>query len=71
MNTRHAFAEVETIRSRLNTLFYKMEEAEPPPNYETTDAWKRFTRAKVLIDRASTDLLRAMDQLREDAKPCK
>jgi hypothetical protein len=48
-----------------------MEETEPPEDYEKSQGWRQFTRAKVLIDRASTDLLRAMDQLREDTKPCK
>ncbi len=58
---RAAFDAVERIRGDLNSLFYKMEEAQFS-NEETHQ--DRYTPAKHIVDDAANSLLAAIDLLR-------
>ena len=57
-----AYAEVEILKGKLNSLYFKMEEAEPD---ETNPKLaKRYFAAKDVVSAAADDLLAALDLLR-------
>jgi hypothetical protein len=60
---KNAYAEVERLRGSLNSLFFKMEEAEPHTAYPRRLA-ARYFAAKDVVSAAADDLLAALDHLR-------
>jgi hypothetical protein len=58
---RKAYDRVEEAKSKLDSLFYIMEDAE---RGETPQTLQRYVNAKHLVDHASHKLLEAMDLLR-------
>lgn len=58
---RDAFHEVERIKARLNTLYFKMEEAEGEDGDQLLG---RYVAAKEVVSDASDRLLDAVDLLR-------
>jgi hypothetical protein len=59
---KNAYAEVERLKGALNSLFYKMEEAEPHMAHPKLAP--RYLAAKDVVSAAADDLLAALDHLR-------
>ena len=59
---RNAYAEVERLKGKLNSLFFKMEEAEPDAAHPKLA--QRYFAAKDVVNAAADDLLAALDHLR-------
>jgi hypothetical protein len=59
---KNAYAEVERLKGALNSLFYKMEEAEPDEAHPKLA--RRYLAAKDVVSAAADDLLAALDCLR-------
>ncbi len=66
---RDAYAEVERIKAKADSLYFKMEETDPPEGYENDPRWRRYMNAKGRIDDATGCLLEAMDSLRMGITP--
>jgi hypothetical protein len=59
---KNAYAEVERLKGALNSLYFKMEEAEPDAAHPKLA--QRYLAAKDVVSAAADDLLAALDRLR-------
>jgi hypothetical protein len=59
---RNAYAEVEILKGKLNSLYFKMEEAVPDDS--NPKLAQRYLAAKDVVSAAADDLLAALDHLR-------
>jgi hypothetical protein len=57
-----AYAEVELIKAKLDSLFFKMEEASEEDSHPKL--FKRYMAAHDVVSAAADDLLAALDHLR-------
>jgi hypothetical protein len=64
MKPKAAYAEIEILRAKLDSLIFKMDDEPLPKRYENNLDCRRYLDAKMLCDQASTRLLAALDKLR-------
>lgn len=65
---RDAYHDVEGIKTRLDSLYFKMEEGEEVREGPHLQASKRYLAAKNIVSQCSDRLLAALDHLRTESK---